>query len=137
MIQTTTHINLRGDARAALALYQSVFGGETTLFTYADAHAVTNPDEADQVMWGQVLSPDGFHVMAFDVPSARPYDQGAASYFVSVRGDEDEIKTYWGKLADVSTVLVPLGPAGWSPLYGMLTDPHGVTWVLDSVPQQA
>jgi PhnB protein len=135
MIKTTTHINLRGDARAALELYQSVFGGETTVVTFADAHAATNPDEADQVMWGQVVSSAGFHVMAFDVPSERPYEQGTASYFISVRGDEDEIKGYWEKLAEVSTVLVPLGPAGWAPLYGMLTDPHGVTWVLDSLPQ--
>jgi PhnB protein len=27
--------------------------------------------------------------------------------------------------------VVDLAPAGWAPLYGMLTDPFGVTWVLD------
>jgi PhnB protein len=27
--------------------------------------------------------------------------------------------------------VVPLAPAGWSPLYGMLRDRFGVVWVLD------
>lgn len=137
-ISTVTHVNLRGTAREALELYRSVFGGELTAVTYRDAHSVTDEAEADQVMWGQVVSADGFHVMAYDVPAARPHDAGVAPYFVSVRGaDADEVTRYWEGLAgaDGSTVVVPLAPAGWAPLYGMVTDRFGVTWVLDvSVP---
>ncbi|WP_127783649.1 VOC family protein [Rhodococcus sp. X156] len=131
-ISTVTHLNLRGDARAALELYQSVFGGDLVAITNADAHNVQNRDEADQLMWGQVASPDGFHVMAYDVPSSMPWSQGEAPFFVSVRGsDAEEITTYWKKLAEHATVVVPLAPAGWAPLYGMLTDKFGITWVLD------
>lgn len=36
-IQTTTHLNFRGDARAALELYRSVFGGHLVIRTYAEA----------------------------------------------------------------------------------------------------
>ena len=46
-----------GPARAALELYQSVFGGDLTAVTYADAHAVTDPAEEDQIMWAQLVSP--------------------------------------------------------------------------------
>ena len=131
-IKTTTHLNFRGEARAALGFYQSVFGGEVTLFTYADAHAVTNPDEADQIIWGQVASEDGFHVMAYDVPSAMEWNQGENPFYVSVRGDDAERLTrYWDKLVDGSTVVQPLGPSGFSPLYGMVRDRFGVAWVLD------
>jgi PhnB protein len=131
-ITTVAHVNLRGDARAALEFYQSVFGGHLTLVTYADAGNVQNPDEADQVMWGQVTSPEGFQLMAYDVPSVQPWSQGDSPFFVSVRGkDADEIAGYWKKLADGSTVVVDLAPAAWAPLYGMLTDSFGVTWVLD------
>lgn len=35
-IRTTTHLNFRGDARAALEFYQSVFGGQVTIATYGD-----------------------------------------------------------------------------------------------------
>ena len=30
-----------------------------------------------------------------------------------------------------ATVVQPLAPAGWSPLYGRLRDRFGVSWVLD------
>ncbi|GIE32710.1 VOC family protein [Actinoplanes italicus] len=133
-IDTTTHVNLRGDARAALEFYRSVFGGDLVAVTYADAHAAQRPEEADQIMWGQVTSPDGFRIMAYDVPSSRPWSRGDSPYFVSVRGaDADEVSGYWKRLSadDRSTVVVDLAPSGWAPLYGMVTDPFGVTWVLD------
>lgn len=131
-ITTTTHLNFRGTARAALELYQSVFGGDLTAVTYADAQAVTDPAEADQIMWAQLVSPQGFRVMAYDVPSHTAYDPGTNPVFVSVRGnDAEEITRYFTALADGADVIVPVGPAAWAPLYGMLRDRFGVTWVFD------
>ena len=131
-ISTVTHVNLRGDARTALEFYRSVFGGDLTAITYRDAGNLQDPAEADQIMWGQVASADGFHIMAFDVPSSRPWSPGESPFFVSVRGrDADEITAYWQRLSVKASILQPLAPAGWAPLYGMLTDQFGVTWVLD------
>lgn len=131
-VQSTTHLNFRGDARAALAFYQSVFGGEQMLVSYKDAGQVQDPAEADQVMYGQVSADNGFRVMAYDVPSRMGWNPGEIPFFVSVRGNAaDEITRYWEKLVDGATVVQPLAPSGWSPLYGMLKDRFGVTWVLD------
>ena len=131
-VNTTPHLNFRGQARAALEFYQSVFGGDLTAITYADAGAVTAAEEADQIMWGQVSTDAGFRVMAYDVPSHTAWEPGTIPFFVSVRGaDTEEISGYWKTLSDGSTVAVPLAPAPWAPLYGMLTDRFGVTWVLD------
>ena len=131
-IQTVTHLNFRGDARAALAFYQSVFGGRLTLFTFADAQAMTDPAEAGQIIWGEVVSDEGFRVMAMDVPAARDWDPGTIPIFVSVRGDDaGTITRYWEGLGDGATVLQPLGPASFSPLYGMLRDRFGITWIMD------
>jgi PhnB protein len=131
-INTAAHLNFRGDAREALAFYQSVFGGQLTAITYQDMGAVQDPAEADQIVWGQVASDDGFTVMAYDVPSSLPFDRGQTSFFVSVRGETvDEISALWPKLADGATVLQPLEPSQWSPLYGMLVDRFGITWVVD------
>ncbi|WP_326549743.1 VOC family protein [Micromonospora sp. NBC_01813] len=132
-ITTTTHLNFRGEARAALEFYQSVFGGDLVVLTYADAGNVQDESEADQVMWGQVRAADGFHVMAYDVPARLGYDQGENAYFVSVRGESvEEVTGYWEKLVDGATVVVPLGPAGWAPAYGMVRDRFGVVWVVDA-----
>ncbi|MFD5319282.1 VOC family protein [Streptomyces sp. NPDC127098] len=131
-IATTTHLNFRGDARAALDFYHSVFGGRTVAVTQRDAGNVQHPDEAEWVMWGEVVGDNGFHVMAYDVPSHLPYNPGENAVFVSVRGDDPaEITELWGRLTVGSTVVRPLEPARWAPLYGMLRDPFGVTWVLD------
>jgi PhnB protein len=131
-IKSVTHLNFRGDARTALAFYHSVFGGDQMLITYADAHAVTNPAEADQIIWGQVAAENGFHIMAYDVPAAKSWNAGEIPFFVSVRGDNaDEISSYWTKLSKGGTIVQPLGPSGFSALYGMVKDPFGVTWVVD------
>jgi PhnB protein len=131
-VTTTTHLNFRGDARPALDFYRSVFGGRTVAVTYKDAGNVQNENEADWLMWGEVVGDNGFHVMAYDVPSRLPWDQGRSSFFVSVRGEDPaEISGLWQRLSEGSTVVQPLEPAPWAPLYGMLTDRFGVTWVLD------
>ncbi|MFC7534782.1 VOC family protein [Actinoplanes sp. GCM10030250] len=131
-ITTTVHLNFRGDARTALEFYQSVFGGQTALVTYADAHSVTDPAEAGQIMWGQVQADNGFHVMAYDVPATQSYHPGDKPFFVSLRGtDAEETTGFWKLLSEGATVIQDLGPSGWTPLYGMLKDRFGVTWVLD------
>lgn len=130
----TAHLNLRGDARQALGFYQSVFGGQLAIVSYADAHNVTDPAEADQVMWGEVRSDSGFRIMAYDVPKHTPWEPGANAFFVAVQGaTTDDISGYWNKLADAATIVQPLAPSPWAPLSGMLTDRHGVTWVLSVV----
>ncbi|EPH44681.1 VOC family protein [Streptomyces aurantiacus] len=133
-VNAVTHLNFRGDARAALTFYQSVFGGDVAMVTYKDAGNVQEPSEADQVMWGQVAADNGFRVMAYDVPARLPWNRGENAFFVSLRGETpEEITAYWERLSDGATVLQPLGRAQWSPLYGMLTDRFGVTWVVDVV----
>jgi PhnB protein len=117
-VNVTNHLNFRGDARAALKFYQSVFGGDLTIVTYKDAHNVQSPSEADQVMWGQVAAKNGFRVMAYDVPSRMPWDQGTNAFFVSVRGDS---------AAEISerSVRRHVGPGCRDGVQGVLSLEHG------------
>ncbi len=131
-VTTTTHLNFRGQAREALELYASIFGAEVTAFTYGDAHVDTDGARPDELMWGGFEAANGLRLMAFDVPPARPFSRGDDSVFVSVRGDDpEEISRCFAVLAEGGTVRTPLGPAPWgSPLYEMLDDRFGVTWVM-------
>lgn len=130
-LTVTTHLNFRGNARAALAFYHGVFGGELTVVTNQDAHEVGPPGEAGQVKFGQVSSPDGFRIMAFDVPSHTPWHAGENALYVVVQGaTADEVAGYWEKFADGAVIVQPLLPSVWAPLSGMLKDRFGVTWVL-------
>jgi len=135
-LSVTTHLNFRGRARAALDFYKQVFGGEQTLMTYA---AMGQPDigtSPDHIIWGQVAADDGFKIMAFDVRAGQDYNAGTNAFYVSLRGSStDEIERRWAALAEEATILQPIGPSDWSPLYGMLTDRFDVTWVVDVDPR--
>jgi PhnB protein len=145
-ITTTTHINFHGDARAALGFYRSVFGGETTIATYGDLGMPSTAPGADDVVFGQVVSANGFRVMAYDIPGGGDGRADAAgsthreggvtrtdqSFFVSVRGETlAEVEGHWAALSTGATIVEPLAASAWSPGFGMLTDRFGVTWILD------
>ncbi|MDH0867375.1 VOC family protein [Mitsuaria sp. GD03876] len=135
-LTVTPHLNFRAQAREALAFYHRVFGGELMAVTYAQAHAARNEADADLVMFGQVEAPSGFRVMAYDVPTDLSWDRGDRAFFVSIQSAEaQEISMHWQRLAEGATIQQDLAPSGWSPLYGMLTDRFGVTWVMSVVPQ--
>ena len=143
-VTTTTHLNFRGEARAALEFYASVFGGNITIATYGDFGMPAGVPGADNVVFGQVESDNGFRVMAYDIPGA----EGAATpgtthrengvtitdrpFFLSVRGENlDEIQGYWDALSVGASVIEALAASAWSAGFGMLTDSFGVTWILD------
>ncbi|WP_409462805.1 VOC family protein [Amycolatopsis sp. GA6-003] len=142
-VHAVAHLNFRGEARAALEFYRSVFGGEIQVATYGDFGMPQDAPGADQVVFGQVVGENGFQVMAYDVPgAAAPAPVGETSrengmtitterFFLSVGGDSvDEVGECWKKLAEDATVIEPFGPSRWSPGFGMLRDRFGVTWIL-------
>lgn len=135
-LTVTTHLNFRGQARAALDFYKQVFGGEQALMTYAAMGQPELADSPDHIIWGQVLADDGFQIMAFDVRAGQQYDAGTNAFYVSLRGSSvDDIEERWAALAEGATIQQPIGPSAWSPLYGMLTDRFGVIWIVDVDPR--
>ncbi|MBV9792500.1 MAG: VOC family protein [Actinobacteria bacterium] len=130
-VTTTAHANFRGQAREALTFYRSVFGGDLMLATYADIHSAETPEQAGHIAFGRVKAPSGFDLMAYDVQPSKAYDPDENAFYITLQGDDaGEIEARWDGLADGGTVLIPLGPAPFAPLYGMLTDRYGLTWIV-------
>ncbi|UAK31040.1 VOC family protein [Nocardia asteroides] len=151
-VNAVAHLNFHGLARAALEFYQSVFGGQTTLATYADFGMPTDSPDAGKVVFGQVVADNGFRVMAYDVPGEHaPTALGVPAtrrengttiteepFFLSVRGETvEEVGALWERLADGATVIEEFGPAQWAPAFGMLRDRFGITWILDVTAEYA
>jgi PhnB protein len=151
-ITTTTHLNFRGDARAALEFYASVFDGQSVIATYGDFGMPADAPGADSVVFGSVETPGGFRVMAYDIPGQAGGSAAAAGtttrqngvtdtdqpFFVSVRGETlAEVQGYWAKLSAGATIVEDLAASAWSPGFGMLTDAFGVTWSIDVAPTYA
>ncbi|WP_367771381.1 VOC family protein [Flavobacterium sp. WC2421] len=136
-VQTTPHFNFRGEARTALEFYHSIFGGKISIATYADINAVEDPSQTNLVAFGDVKAPNGFHIMGYDVQPSKAFDKGINPFYVTLHSTEpEEIKKGWEALAkNAKAILIPFGPAPFAPLYGMLTDQFGVTWIVGLVPE--
>ncbi|KQO63112.1 VOC family protein [Curtobacterium sp. Leaf261] len=125
------YLGFRDTARTALEFYHSVFGGELTLSTFGDLHASEDPAEQDKIMHGQLRTAGGLVLMASDTPSGMGLREGS-SISVSLSGeDEPELRRYWDGLSAGATIIEPLTAAPWGDQFGMLTDTHGVTWLVN------
>lgn len=130
-LTATTHLNFNGNARAALAFYQEAYAGQLAMVTYQDAGQDADATAPDAILWGQVTTPGGLRLMAYDVQAGRPWHPGDNAVYVVVEGGAAaDITAPWEKLRAGATILQELAPSPWSPLYGMLKDRFGITWVL-------
>ncbi len=132
MPKLNPYINFRGQARAAMEFYQSVFGGELDVSTFADFQMPGIPEaDKDLLMHSQLSTPSGMALMGSDVPSSVDLPTGS-NITVSLSGTEDaELRGYWEKLSDGATVDMPLEVAPWGDAFGQLTDKFGTAWLIN------
>ena len=130
------YLNFNGNARQALQFYQSVFGGELNVNTFADFGAQDSPD-ADRIMHGQLETDAGYTIMAADVPSSMEY-HSVAGCSVSLSGDDgDVLRGYWEKLSAGGTISMPMQKQSWGDEFGMCVDRFGVPWLVNIGQPQA
>jgi PhnB protein len=124
------YINFSGRAREALEFYRGVLGGETRVMTFGEFGMADAPI-ADQVMHGQLETPNGMTLMVSDTPPDMELTPGS-SVTISLSGDEgDVLRGYWEKLSDGATVHTPLAKQMWGDEFGQLTDRFGIGWLVN------
>jgi PhnB protein len=123
------YLSFDGDARAALAFYHDVFGGELATNTYGELGDPEAPG-ADKIMHGMLESPDGFTLMASDLPPDMEHNPGN-NISVSLSGDDAALRGYWERLSDGGVVAVPLERQMWGDEFGMCVDRFGITWMVN------
>ena len=129
-VSFTPYLAFRGQAREAMTFYQSIFGGELTVTTFAEG-GMTDGTVPDQVMHSQLDGP--IALMGSDVPEAMAFSDGSR-ITLAFSGDAsglDSGRDYWAKLAEGGQVDMPLDLAPWGDYYGSLTDKYGITWMFD------
>jgi PhnB protein len=125
------YLTFRDTARQAMEFYQSVFGGELTVSTFAEFHASEDPAEQDKVMHSMLTTDHGLVLMGADTPNSMEYTTGS-SYSVSLSGEDDaELRGYWDRLTVGATIAEPLNTAPWGDSFGMFTDKFGVSWLVN------
>ncbi|MDT4922815.1 MAG: PhnB protein [Pseudonocardiales bacterium] len=130
-VQLNPYLSFRDNAREAMELYRSVFGGELTTSTFAEFHASDEPDEQDKIMHAQLAGDNGLVLMASDTPNRMEYTPGT-NYSISLSGDDDAtLRGYWTALSADGTVTMPLNKAPWGDTFGMCIDKFGVSWIVN------
>jgi PhnB protein len=131
-VQLNPYLNFKDDAREAMTFYQSVFGGELTVSTFADFHASEDPAEQDKVMHSTLATPDGLVLMGADTPNAMEY-RAQAGVHVSLSGDDEaKLRGYWQRLSEGGSVTIPFEKAPWGDTFGMCVDRFGTSWIVNA-----
>jgi PhnB protein len=125
------YLSFRDTARDAMEFYQSVFGGELTVSTFAELQASEDPAEQDKIMHSMLETEGGLTLMAADTPNGMELTEGNSSAISLSGEDEAELTGYWEKLSDGGTVTMPLSAAPWGDQFGMCTDRFGVSWLVN------
>ena len=131
------YLSFRDTAKQAMEFYQSVFGGELTLSTFADFQASEDPAEQSKIMHGMLVTDSRLTPMGSDTPNGMDYTPGN-NYSVSLSGqDEAELRGFWEGLSAEGTVSMPLERAPWGDFFGMCAAKFGVNWLINITAPQS
>jgi PhnB protein len=108
------YLSFAGDAAAALAFYQDVFGGDLTINHFGD-FGTDDHGIGDQVMHGQLETPSGLTLMAADMLPGETLRPGN-NFAVSLNG---------------GIVTVELTTQPWGDEFGMCVDRFGTSWLVN------
>jgi PhnB protein len=123
------YLAFNGETREAMGFYQSVFGGELNLVTYAQFPQVPHdPVDDDRIMHSHLETDDGLVLMAADAPTGADHSPPAGISLALGGDDAAQIEKCWERLADGGTVTMPLDAVPWGGRYGMVVDRFGVEW---------
>jgi PhnB protein len=130
-VRLNPYIGFDGEARQAMEFYASVFGGELTTNTYAEAGMADDPAQGDKIMHAMLDAGPGLAIMGSDAPPGMPRDEGSR-ITISLSGDDEAtLRGYWDGLVEGGTVAVPLERAPWGDSFGMCTDRFGIGWMVN------
>src|SRR5215217_4780674 len=112
-VRLNPYLSFRDDASEAMAFYQSVFGGELDVATFADVHPDADPTEQHKIMHAHLETPDGLVLMAADTLAGMEYEP-PAGVSVSLSGDDEpRLRDYWERLSQGGTIMMPFERAPW------------------------
>lgn len=123
------YLNFAGNAADAFRYYQSIFGGEVQIATFAD-HGVSEMP-ADGTMHAELSTPH-FLLMASDAMAGADVSWGDPRMYLALVSDQQGLLTDWfDRLAADGEVSQPLVKQVWGDIYGMVKDKYAVEWMFN------
>lgn len=138
--QIEPYLFFNGCSEEAINYYEKKIGAERqVLIRFADSpeelpEGMLSPGWENKVMHAAIRLGDSV-IMLSD--GCGPEDIKFQGFSLSIIiQEESELRRIFEALAEDGEVEMPLGQTFWSPLYGMLTDKFGLSWML-SLPDQS
>ena len=123
------YLHFDADAHEAMTFYQSVFGGELDVTTYADMGM--EGDDAAKVMHARLNAPHGLTLMASDSAHGMSVSPGDGVSLSLTGVDDAELRGWFAALAEGGSVSMPLEKQVWGDVYGQCTDRFGTAWMVN------
>jgi len=128
MSDLTPYLNLPGTAREALTFYGAVFGGTTTVHTFAEMGRDDGPGDAV----GHGYLADGpVTLFASDVAGDEP-PFGCQGLMLALLGTASPatLRTWFARLGERGRVVDDLQRRPWGDYDGQVVDRFGVHWLI-------
>lgn len=130
-----SYLFFNGRCEEAIAFYSQVLGATVEMqLKFSEnpeppsADCPTPPGWADKIMHASLLI-GSTRLMLSDGNGAEPATFSGFSLSLNPP-DADACNRIFAALAEGGQVTMPLTPTFWSPLFGMLTDRFGVSWMV-------
>ncbi|MDI6854076.1 MAG: VOC family protein [Deltaproteobacteria bacterium] len=130
-MQVETYLFFEGRCEEALDFYRKALGAEVTwLMRYKESPEpeMVQPGFEDKVMHATVRIGDTTIMASDGMCSGRSAFQGF-SLTLAVT-DKAEAERLFAALSDGGQVQMPLAETFWSPLFGMVADRFGLSWMI-------
>lgn len=130
-------INFNGNAEAAFAFYQSVFGGQFTKIVrfkdLASAEFQVPETEAEKIMMIALPIGNGSVLMGNDVPEfmGKVNERENRSKIVVSTESKEEAERLFTSLSVGGEVEGPIGDSPWGTYTGMFRDRYGIEWIIE------
>ena len=126
------YISFAGNAREAMKFYENVFGGQLTLSTFAEMGGAPEGVDPDGIMHAMLVADNDITIMGADSATGMREFIAGTNMSLSLSGDdEEELTTYFNKLADGGKVESPLKKESWGDTFGMCIDKFGTFWLVN------
>lgn len=132
MTQINAYVGFNGRCREAMNFYKDCLGGDLTIQTVAETPAAHQcPASMQDNVMHSALAKDGLLLMATDMVDRDGFTVGNNIALALNCSSEEEINTFFEKLAEGGRVNEPLKTQFWGGIFGVITDKFGIKWMFN------
>lgn len=132
MASINPYLTFAGTCREAMSFYRDCLDAELSIMTVGESPAAAQmPKESHGMVMHALLKKGALTLMASDMVGPGDLRRGNDIALMLYCSTEEEIRTFFPKLAAGGTINTDLREEFWGAVYGDITDKFGLRWMLN------